>query len=97
MIGRNQPTTADYIKGLGVLRDVATEHPFVLRVSGTGQPSTCRRQRENAAWALADEVELFRNLDIGVYPLVDDEWARGKCGFKAIEFMACGSGGSPSA
>ncbi|HEX8027880.1 MAG TPA: glycosyltransferase family 4 protein [Vicinamibacterales bacterium] len=86
------PTTADYIKGLGgVLREVAARHPFVLRVSGTGQPLELPGVHvENATWALADEIELFRNLDIGVYPLVDDEWARGKCGFKAIEFMACG-------
>ena len=38
----------------------------------------------------ADEVELFNTCDVGVYPLADDEWSKGKCGFKAIEFMACG-------
>ena len=36
------------------------------------------------------EVELFNTCDVGVYPLADDEWSKGKCGFKAIEFMACG-------
>jgi glycosyltransferase involved in cell wall biosynthesis len=45
---------------------------------------------ENVPWTLDDEVRLFNSCDVGVYPLTDDEWSRGKCGFKAIEFMACG-------
>ena len=45
---------------------------------------------ENRPWSLADEVDLFNTCDVGVYPLADDEWSKGKCGFKAIEFMACG-------
>ena len=86
------PTTASYIRGLApVLQRVAAQHPFVLNVSGTGEPVTMPGVRvDNPEWKLSSEIELFRNCDIGVYPLVDDAWAKGKCGFKAIEFMACG-------
>ena len=35
---------------------------------------------ENVPWTLAGEVELFNTCDIGVYPLPDDEWARGSAG-----------------
>ena len=86
------PTTADYIKGLsGVLRTLAEQHRFVLRVSGSGEPVAMPGvEVENPAWVLDQEIDLFRTCDIGVYPLVDDEWSKGKCGFKAIEFMACG-------
>jgi glycosyltransferase involved in cell wall biosynthesis len=86
------PTTASYVRGLtGVLRRVRERHRFVLRISGAGEPLAVDGIRtEQPAWTLGTEVELFNTCDIGVYPLADDEWSRGKCGFKAIEFMACG-------
>jgi glycosyltransferase involved in cell wall biosynthesis len=86
------PTTAPYVRTLGnVFRRVRREHPFALRVSGTGEPLDVPGvSTDNPMWTLDGEVELFNTCDVGVYPLLDDEWSRGKCGFKAIEFMACG-------
>jgi glycosyltransferase involved in cell wall biosynthesis len=86
------PTTGSYIRSLStVLRRVREQHRFVLRVSGAGDvfevPGVVV---QNEPWALDREVHLFNTCDVGVYPLADDEWSKGKCGFKAIEFMACG-------
>jgi glycosyltransferase involved in cell wall biosynthesis len=86
------PTTSFYVRGLTeVFRRVQERHPFVLRVSGAGErlevPGVTTEQ---PPWSLPGEVRLFNTCDVGVYPLADDEWSKGKCGFKAIEFMACG-------
>jgi glycosyltransferase involved in cell wall biosynthesis len=86
------PTTFPYLEALApVLRDVAAGHRFRLKVSGAGQPVRFPGLTvDEVPWSMTNEVSLFNTCDIGVYPLTDDEWSKGKCGFKAIQCMACG-------
>lgn len=41
-------------------------------------------------WTEATEVESIKKFDIGIMPLDDSPWERGKCGYKLIQYMACG-------
>lgn len=86
------PTTTVYLESLAeTLARVARRRPFVLRVSGANRPLRMPGVTvEYVKWTLDGEVGLFSSCDAGVYPLSDDAWTRGKCGFKAIQFMACG-------
>lgn len=41
-------------------------------------------------WTPEGELGLLQAMDIGLMPLTDDEYTRGKCGFKLLQYMACG-------
>ncbi|HYJ91721.1 MAG TPA: hypothetical protein VEV84_10455, partial [Pyrinomonadaceae bacterium] len=41
-------------------------------------------------WSPENEVELVRGMGVGLMPLDDSDWSRGKCGFKMIQYMSVG-------
>jgi glycosyltransferase involved in cell wall biosynthesis len=42
------------------------------------------------AWNRVSEIEALKTFDVGIMPLTDDEWSRGKCSFKMLQYMAAG-------
>lgn len=75
-----QPTLADVCKGdRARLVVMGTQHGFSLK----GVPVETRN------WALEQEVSTLLSFDIGIMPLEDSAWGRGKCGYKLIQYMAC--------
>jgi len=45
---------------------------------------------QSVPWTEATEVASISQFDVGIMPLVDESFERGKCGYKLIQYMACG-------
>jgi|SRR5690606_38070049 len=48
-------------------------------------------------WTEESEVAEIMKFDIGLMPLIDSDWEKGKCAYKLIQYMACGIPGLASA
>lgn len=84
------PSTAVYVMDLAEpLRRIAARHVIKLRVVGA-ELTIPGIDVECVPWTEDTEAELIAQCDIGIMPLKDSPWERGKCGYKLIQYMACG-------
>lgn len=74
------------------LQRLAREHRFRLKVVGAGREQIAIPgvEVENLAWSLAREIADFQSFDIGLYPIIENDWSVGKSGFKSVQYMAVG-------
>lgn len=84
------PSTAQYLRIIAsALSTIGKEGPVRFVVVGGKAPYIPNITLLELDWSENTELGLINSFDIGVMPLTDDEWSRGKCAFKIIQYMAC--------
>ena len=82
-------STLKYLEGLREpLEYLAGQYKFNFIIIADQTPELPYPNQEFIPWDKASEIDDLDRIDIGVMPLEDDKWSKGKCGFKALQFMA---------
>jgi len=85
------PRTSKYLALIKpALREVCARGEAKLVLIGAGPVQLEGIPVEIRDWSETSEVSDIQSIDVGIMPLADDCFERGKCGYKLIQYMACG-------
>lgn len=85
------PSTESYLQEvINALTTLASEKPLRLVVIGGNIEPVQNVEVIVKKWSSSNEVKEINSFDVGIMPIPKNEWALGKCAFKAITYMSCG-------
>ena len=85
------PSTSRHLQVVAsALSEVCKSRDVRFSAIGAQEKDVAEIPGKVISWNEATEIEELNRFDVGIMPLPNTSWERGKCGFKLIQYMACG-------